>query len=178
MIRLLLIIQVPHASYMRRVSVAFRPIDRFPLRFKGAERLVGVVFHNIFLDMATLGAALGARFNVNVRHALLSRFGIRPYLPGPKIWKGLCLLSSAFFASANHCFSSSRQERRMCGSLVLRAISAQSRACCRSRSAREFICRPPSHAKCSWSHLKAETLSSLLYLGTMPLVFRIIPYSR
>lgn len=52
--------------------------------------------------------------------------------------------SSAFFASASHRFSSSRKERWTCGSLLLRAISAHSRACCRSRSAREFIWMPLS----------------------------------
>jgi hypothetical protein len=41
-IRLLFIIQMPHAEYMRSVAVAFRPVDRFPLRFKGAERMVRV----------------------------------------------------------------------------------------------------------------------------------------
>jgi hypothetical protein len=51
---------------------------------------------------------------------------------------------SSFFACASHCFSSSRKERWRCGSLLLRAISAHSRASCRSRSVREFIYRPPA----------------------------------
>ena len=72
MIRLLLIVQMPDASDMRGVAVLLRPIDRFPLRFEGAECVVHVVFHDIVVDMATLRAALGARFYVNVRHALRS----------------------------------------------------------------------------------------------------------
>jgi hypothetical protein len=68
----LLIIQVPDASDKRGVTLIFCPIDRFSLRFEGAEHMVRMVFDDIIVDMAPLGAALGARFNVNVRHALLS----------------------------------------------------------------------------------------------------------
>ena len=72
MIRVLLVIQVPDASDKRGVARTFRPIDRFSLRFEGAEHVVRMVFDDIIVDMAPLRAALGARFNVNVRHVLLS----------------------------------------------------------------------------------------------------------
>ena len=57
---------------------------------------------------------------------------------------GLRPFFSSFFACASHCLSSSRKERWRCGSLLLRAISAHSRASCRSRSVREFIYRSPA----------------------------------
>jgi hypothetical protein len=42
-VRLLLIIQVPDASDKRGVGPLLRPINRFSLRFEGAERMVRVV---------------------------------------------------------------------------------------------------------------------------------------
>ena len=60
MVRLLFIIQVSHASEMRGVAITFRPVDRFPLRFKGAERVVSVIFHDIIVDMTALEATLGS----------------------------------------------------------------------------------------------------------------------
>jgi hypothetical protein len=72
LIRLLLIIQVPDASDKRGVALALRPSNRFSLRFEGAEYVVRMVFNDIVVNVAPLRAALGARFNVNVRHARLS----------------------------------------------------------------------------------------------------------
>jgi hypothetical protein len=69
-IRLLPIIQMPDASDKRGVSVTFRPIDRFSLRFEGAEHMVRMVFDDIIVDTAPLRAALWARFNVNIRHTV------------------------------------------------------------------------------------------------------------
>jgi hypothetical protein len=71
-IRPLLLIQVSDASDKRGVALTFRPIDRFSLRFEGAEHVVRMVFDDIIVDMAPLRATLGTRFNVNVRHALFS----------------------------------------------------------------------------------------------------------
>jgi hypothetical protein len=71
-IRRLLIIQVPDTSDKRGVALTFRPIDCFSLRFEGREYVVRMVFHDIIVDMGPLRAALGACFNVNVRHDLLS----------------------------------------------------------------------------------------------------------
>jgi len=42
----------------------------------GRQRVVRMVFDDIIVDMAPFGAALGARFNVNIPHALLS-LGLR-----------------------------------------------------------------------------------------------------
>jgi hypothetical protein len=58
-VRPLLIIQVPDASDKRGVALTFRPIDCFSLRFEGAEYVVRMVFDDIIVDMAPLGAALG-----------------------------------------------------------------------------------------------------------------------
>ena len=44
MIRLLFVIQVPDASDKRVMAAFFRPINRFLLRFEGAEFVVRVVF--------------------------------------------------------------------------------------------------------------------------------------
>ena len=62
---------MPDASDKRGVALAFRPIDRFSLRFEGAEHVVRMVFDDIIVDTAPLSAPLWARFNVNIRHALL-----------------------------------------------------------------------------------------------------------
>jgi hypothetical protein len=67
----LLIVYVPDTSDKRGVAFAFRPINGFSLRLEGAEHVVSMVFDDIIVDMASLRAALGARFNVNVRHALM-----------------------------------------------------------------------------------------------------------
>jgi len=72
MIGPLLIIQVSHASNKGRVALTFGPIDCFSLRFEGAEHMVRMIFDYIIVDTTSLGAALGARFNVNVGHALRS----------------------------------------------------------------------------------------------------------
>ena len=72
MIGLLLIVQVPDTRDKRGVAFAFSPIDCFSLCFEGAKRVIRMVFHDIIVDMASFGAAFGPRFNVNVRHALLS----------------------------------------------------------------------------------------------------------
>ena len=71
-IRLLSIIQVPDAGDKRGVAVLSRPINRFSLGFEGAEHVVRMLFDDIIVDRVPLRAALGAGFNVNVRHAFLS----------------------------------------------------------------------------------------------------------
>ena len=71
-IRRLRLIQVPDTSDMRGMALTFRPIDCFSLRFEGRECVVCMVFHDIIVDMGPLKAALGACFNVNVRHNLFS----------------------------------------------------------------------------------------------------------
>ncbi len=71
-IRRLLIIQVPDTSDKRGMPLMSRPIDCFSLRFEGHKCVVRMVFHDIFVDMSPLGAALGVCFNVNVGHDLLS----------------------------------------------------------------------------------------------------------
>jgi len=74
MIGLLLIGQVPNASDKRGAALIFCPINRFSLRLENAKDVVRMVFDNIIIDTGPLRAALGARLNVNVRHALLSLF--------------------------------------------------------------------------------------------------------
>ena len=67
----LLIVHVPDTSDKRGVAFAFCPVDGFSLRLEGAEHVVSMVFDDIIVDMAPFRAALGARFNVNVRHVLI-----------------------------------------------------------------------------------------------------------
>jgi hypothetical protein len=50
---------VPDASDKRSMALAFRPIDRFSLRFEGAEHMVRMVFDDIIVDMAPSGLPLG-----------------------------------------------------------------------------------------------------------------------
>jgi hypothetical protein len=57
------------------MALAPRPIDRFSLRSESGEHMVGMVFDDIIVDSASLGPALGARLNVNVRHPFSSLFG-------------------------------------------------------------------------------------------------------
>jgi hypothetical protein len=70
-----LIVEMAHASDMRRMAVLFRPVDGFVLRFESSECVVGVIFDHIIVNGATFGAALGSRLNINVRHASISLLG-------------------------------------------------------------------------------------------------------
>jgi hypothetical protein len=69
-VKLLLIIQVPDASDKRGVGLLFHPINRFSLRFEGAERIVHVVLHKARLDKTGQGSGTRTR-----RHA--------PYIAPP-----------------------------------------------------------------------------------------------
>jgi hypothetical protein len=73
LIRLLLIIQMADASNKWGMALTLRPVDRFSLRFEGAECVVGMVFNDVVVDMASVRAALRAGFNENVRHVPLRR---------------------------------------------------------------------------------------------------------
>jgi len=81
-IRLHFVVQVPDASDKRVMAAFFCPIDRFLLRFEGAECVVRMVFDDIIVDRTTMRAALGPRFNINVRHGFLSA----PKNPGGRNW--------------------------------------------------------------------------------------------
>lgn len=72
MVRYLLIVQVPNASHERGVTLTFRPIDRFPLCFESSEHVVRIAFDHIIVYLTSLRAALRARFDVHIRHDLLS----------------------------------------------------------------------------------------------------------
>jgi len=54
------------------MALTLRPVDGFSLRFEGAERVVRMVFDDIIFYVAALGTPLGPRFNIHVRHVLLS----------------------------------------------------------------------------------------------------------
>jgi hypothetical protein len=62
-----LIIQVSDASDMRRMALAFRPLDRFVLGLS-AEHMVHMVLDDIVLDGAAGRAVFGARFYIYVCH--------------------------------------------------------------------------------------------------------------
>jgi hypothetical protein len=66
-----LVIHMPHASDMRRMAVAFRPVDRFMLGFESAKHVVHMVLDDIVLDGAAARAAFGPRFYVYVCHGHL-----------------------------------------------------------------------------------------------------------
>jgi hypothetical protein len=54
MVRLLLIVQVANASDQRVVAIVLRPFDSFTLCFKSCQNVVGMIFNDIVIDMATL----------------------------------------------------------------------------------------------------------------------------
>jgi hypothetical protein len=68
----LLIVEMANAGDMRRMAVLLRPIDCFSLCFERSERVVGVIFNYIIVNMGTFGTALGARLNIDVRHTHIS----------------------------------------------------------------------------------------------------------
>jgi hypothetical protein len=68
MVRVFLIVEMPHASYKGRVAFAFRPVYRFLLSPKSGELMVGVIFDDVVLDGRTFGSAFRPRFNINVCH--------------------------------------------------------------------------------------------------------------
>src|SRR5260370_22832514 len=45
---------MPDASDKRGVALTFRPIDRFSLRFEGADHVIRMVFYDIIVDTAPL----------------------------------------------------------------------------------------------------------------------------
>jgi hypothetical protein len=45
---------MPDASDKRGAALTFRPIDRFSLRFEGADHVIRMVFYDIIVDTAPL----------------------------------------------------------------------------------------------------------------------------
>jgi hypothetical protein len=52
------------------VTIFYRPVDRFSLRFEGGKDVGDVIFDYILFD----GRILGAGLNVDARHRLLRRY--------------------------------------------------------------------------------------------------------
>ena len=71
MVRLVFVVQVPDPRDMGRVPVLLGPLDGSFLRRKGAQRVIGVVLHNVVGDRFALFPALGPRFDKNVSHDIL-----------------------------------------------------------------------------------------------------------
>ena len=71
MIRYLLVVQVPDASDKREWPL-FGALDRLVLRFETREHVIRMILHHVIFDMASLGAAFGARFDVDVCHCATS----------------------------------------------------------------------------------------------------------
>jgi hypothetical protein len=69
----LLIVQVSDASDKRVVALAFRPIDCSLLRSGGVKHVVGMVFSDEVVNGAPFRTALGACFDIYIRHGFLSR---------------------------------------------------------------------------------------------------------
>jgi len=106
-IRLLLIIQVPHASDKRSVAVSFCPIDRFSLCFEGAEHMVHMVFDNIIVDGASLRPTLGTGLNVYVGHDFLS---LGSFVGEMRITQSLNRCQPLYLHSAARCLAGSSQQ--------------------------------------------------------------------
>jgi hypothetical protein len=68
MIGFLLIVEMTDAADKRSMIVLSRPIDCFSLSFERGKYVIAVVFDHVIIDMAALGAALGSRLNIDVRH--------------------------------------------------------------------------------------------------------------
>jgi hypothetical protein len=71
------------------VTIFYRPVDRFSLRFEGGKNAVAVIFGYIIFDRGARTATLGTGLNVNVRHVFLPRYlllrlGVTPAL-GPDV---------------------------------------------------------------------------------------------
>jgi len=68
MIWLLLIVQVPHASHVGRVTFFSRPLDSFLLGPKDAERVISMILYNVVRNWTAFGPPLRAGFNKNCSH--------------------------------------------------------------------------------------------------------------
>ena len=68
MISLFLVVEIADAGDEGVMVVLSRPIDCFSLCFERGKYVICVVFDHIIVDMATFGAALGSRLNIDVRH--------------------------------------------------------------------------------------------------------------
>jgi hypothetical protein len=51
-----------------RMTIFYRPVDRFSLRFEGGKDVVAVIFDYVIFDRRTLRPTLGPGLNINVRH--------------------------------------------------------------------------------------------------------------
>jgi hypothetical protein len=60
--------QVVDPELPGRVTIFYRPVDRFSLRFEGGKDVVAVIFDYIIFDGRTLRPTLGTGLDVNVRH--------------------------------------------------------------------------------------------------------------
>jgi hypothetical protein len=59
MVRLFLVVQVPHARHQRGVALALSPLDRFVLRLEGGEYVVRRILDDIVIDRITSLRPLG-----------------------------------------------------------------------------------------------------------------------
>jgi hypothetical protein len=85
-IRSFLVVQVPHTSNMRRVTVCFRPIDCRFLSAKSAKPLIALGLDHIVIDSRPFWTALRPRFNVDGCHNLTSFwFAMIPFRNPPSI---------------------------------------------------------------------------------------------
>ena len=73
-IRLSLVVQVPHTRNKRCMTLCSCPIDSFALSFKGSKYVVCMVFGHIVFYVASFGPAFGPGFNIDIRHTVLLRF--------------------------------------------------------------------------------------------------------
>jgi hypothetical protein len=68
----LLVVQVPDASDVRRVTVCFRPIDCGFLSTKSAKQVVALRLDHVIIDAGAFGAAFRPGFNIDGCHNFIS----------------------------------------------------------------------------------------------------------
>ena len=81
MVGYFLVVEMPHARDKGRMAVLSGPVDRFFLRFEGAEHVVCVILHHKVFNGASLGTTLGTCFHVNIRISFSWSFQAKIILP-------------------------------------------------------------------------------------------------
>jgi hypothetical protein len=71
-------VEMPHARNEWSVALAFRPHNRFMLRFMRTKNVIGMIFNDVVVDVASLRSSFGTGFNINVRISSSNLIQIRP----------------------------------------------------------------------------------------------------
>ena len=71
MVWLVLIVQVPDPSDVRRVPGPLRPFDCFVLGLEGLKDMIRMVFNDVVLDRTAFRSSLRSRLDKDARHFCL-----------------------------------------------------------------------------------------------------------